>query len=304
LALLLLPSVVFGALAADKQDLPQINLLQNVGFENGQAKWKKSAGGSWAVVTSGSNLLVDSASLTFDAAASGDYVESILYPVPEALKGKPCLASIEQKGADSNLELRVLDGSNVVLAQIGLATSNKINFNCPSSGSIKLRVHAIGNAALVALDKSHLGSSSELFQISQASHVGTVAYPGTLNCAFQITGSGSYQSFPADSDCPVATATGALLAPATKIPGFQILVEAGSVYKLKAKGSFYNTTPANNCTAKWRFSDGTETSNGSSGGFALTSDVSNTIGYFVEGTYSPTTSGLKTVELQEKDCDL
>lgn len=294
LVLLLLPSVVFGALAADKQDLPQINLLQNVGFENGQAKWKKSAGGTWAVVTSGSNLLVDSASLTFDAAASADYVESALYLVPESLKGKPCLASIEQKGADSNLELRVLDGSNVVLAQIGLASSNKINFNCPSSGSIKLRIHATGNAALVALDKAHLGSSTELFQVSQANHKGTLKYAFAANCAWSVT-SATYASFSADTDCSSPSVTGVLSAPATKIPAFKMDVIAGNVYRVTAKGMFNATTGYNS----FRFSDGTDATDLAGGAFGTTGVVEENSG-IISAIYKPTTSGLKTIEIQAK----
>lgn len=52
--------------------------------------------------------------------------------------------------------------------------------------------------------------------------IGSLTEAGTTNCSRQVTATGSFTSFAADTDCPAPSVTGSITAPATKIPGFVI----------------------------------------------------------------------------------
>ena len=186
---------------------PPENLLQNAGFERGLTKWA-SSGATPVVVTAGANLLFDKASITFDATATGQFVQSNLYTVPEGLKGRNCEGTIHYKGGDALLKLDVLDGSANLLASRTLAASTNttragVIFPCPSSGSVRLRVESTGNAALIALDKATLG---ELVLVDTQSPqlVASAFKAGTTSCSWSLT-STSYTDFGTDADCPGIT---------------------------------------------------------------------------------------------------
>lgn len=192
LAILLSTLIVVNPVLADitpvgKQAVQSVNLIQNPGFENGKARWVNS-GGTFSLVTSGSNLLFDRVSATFQATAAGQYFETVAQAVPQSLAGNPCQVGIYYKGGDTNLVLAAYDNSGNQYAQRTFAASAStvfypVGFTCPAAGTlIKLRVYSTAASALIAVDNSGLGTSS----------VGTASV--TIQPTIQkfISGSGTY----------------------------------------------------------------------------------------------------------------
>lgn len=198
-----------------------INLLKNPGFESGITVGWANTGGTFAAVSTGGNLLIGKGSATFTASASGQFVQSTAYNVPNGLFGQACAGSIIYKGADTGLKLQVVDGSANILAQQVLsaqtvATTVSLPFVCPSSGTVRLKVISSAASSLVALDQTSLGSNA-LIALSQAYQYGKALFPAATSCDWTTTSS-TLAPFPADSDCVFPTVTGRLAASATLTP--------------------------------------------------------------------------------------
>lgn len=168
-----------------------INLIDNSGFEQGVLGWTNS-GGTFSQVTTGTNLLHGTKSVTFDASASAQYVETDAVAIPVILQGQNCLARIYYKGSDSNLLLEATNESNVqlgstVLTSKSLVSSATVNFPCPSSGSLKLRVRSTADSALIAFDNVTLGQADNIVQAT--SQVATT-YSAQINQIPLATASG------------------------------------------------------------------------------------------------------------------
>lgn len=186
---LLLTAIVANAQFTDveKQELRlPINLQVNAGFENGKAGHVNS-GGTFAV--SLSSPIQGKASATFDASAASQYVRGAAYTVPEGLKGQACELSLDYIGADTNLALRVLDGTDTLItgASSTFAVSTvkatlSVYFLCPSSGSIKYEILSSADAAVVKYDNIQIGALNNLAETTlpdvfsaQISSAGTVS---------------------------------------------------------------------------------------------------------------------------------
>lgn len=222
-----------------------INILTNPGFESGIAQGWSNTGGAFLAVNAGSNLLIGKGSATFQAGVSGNFLASTLVTVPNGIAGQSCAASMLYKGGDANLTFEVVDGSSNVLASVVLAATSTpmtlpLTFICPSSGSLRLKLISTAASALVAIDQMSLGNNA-LINISQAKFVGSVDYAGILNCTWSVSVGGVYAgtSFPADTDCNTAVATGSLLPPSTKIPGFRAALQPGH-YLIYVTGGYWN----------------------------------------------------------------
>lgn len=148
------------------------NLLTNSEFESGvSASWSNS-GGTYAAATS-TDILKGSVSAAFTASATGQYFESSAYTVPEILKSTNCYAEVWYKGGSSNLTLKVVDGTGTLIqsASVALVSSTaanlaSVNFICPSSGSIKLRIESTGSSALASFDLAYLGQAKNIVSTS------------------------------------------------------------------------------------------------------------------------------------------
>lgn len=204
-----------------KQEMVFKNFFVNGGFENGKAKWSVS-GGTFTLVTSGSNLGFGKGSASFDASAANQFVESALVQIPNAIAGNNCEASIKYKGGDNNLIMQIIDNSsNIVASQQLYASTNYTTayttFICPTSGSLKLRIASTADAAVVYLDDAYIGENTKAFNYSTAQIVGTLKYPPAANCVWQTT-LGSFADFSQDTDCATPIVTGKAIAPSTKVP--------------------------------------------------------------------------------------
>lgn len=162
------------------------NLLENPGFEAGRGRWVASTPATVTLATNGSNLLVGKGSAVFDATASAQFIESQLYAIPEGLKGRNCLARIQYKGGDTNLTFKLINDASVELMSVTLAVASTmtpatLNFGCPTSGSVKIRVESTGDAALLALDQAYLGHADNLGEVAQR-NVGEIFAVAAATC--------------------------------------------------------------------------------------------------------------------------
>lgn len=238
-------------------------ITTNPDFESSTAAWTNS-GGTFSAVSSGSNLLFGKGSVTFQASASGQYFESASYTIPNGLLGKPCQVGIWQQGGDANLQLMAVDGSNVVVpgSTITLAAQSSSKpvvqtFQCPASGTIKLRVTSTAASALAAFDRAYVGELSTQ-QVSQAQWVGSVLISGcAANYSLSVTT--SPQNFTAASGCTV-TASGNVSAPGSQIPGVVLNGNGAGQYVFQATSLFGETAATSSSQVAYLFSDGTKTS--------------------------------------------
>lgn len=162
------PTFAFGALSdVDKHYFVNKNIMDNGGFENGQARWTSSAG-TFAIVTSGSNLLVGKNSATWDAAASSNTLSYNAISIPNGLKGKNAEAfcSIQTPSGTATHKLQVYDGTNVIAQDDVVSNTtpvkSSVNFIMPSSGTITLRLEAQADEPLVAIDDCYLGEATNI----------------------------------------------------------------------------------------------------------------------------------------------
>lgn len=160
-----------------------INILTESGFESGINVGWTSSGGTYAAVTSGTNLLFGLTSASFQATATGQFFESTAIAIPVILQGQSCMAKVAYKGGDANLFLTVVDGASVnVTSNVVTTLSTQINkvdaklyFTCPSSGSIKLRIQSTAASAAAFFDEAHLGAA-DFIQSRQSAFIGDVKY--------------------------------------------------------------------------------------------------------------------------------
>lgn len=232
------------------------NVLLNPDFEGGIAQGWTNTGGTFAHVTSGSNLLFGKGSATF-VGGSGNFVQSSLYTIPNGLTGANCSAGMWYKGGDANLAFRVEDGSSNVLVTrtlvaASVATAINLSFPCPASGSF--RVKLIGSAVFstIAFDRMSLGDSA-LVALSQATYVGGTLFDGATSCFFQGS-SGTFANYSADSDCSAPVNSGSA-SQSTKIPATTFASLSPGEYYVIFQGAMTSDTAAADC--QYRIHDGT-----------------------------------------------
>lgn len=274
-----------------------IQLLDNADFESGiTSKWTDSAS---TVTLESVAPLFDSKSFIFTPTASAQYYTSDAVTIPVGLRGANCMASVYYKSAEvTNLvKLQAYDGTNVVgevsLPASSNVTQGTVNFVCPSSGTLAVRLASTGTAAALTGDNAYIGSASNLGTVAQATLVGTLKYAATASCDWPTTSS-SFANLSAVGACPAPTVTGSVTAPGTKIPGFVLSNAGPGEYLVIASASGYSD--AGNQFGL-QLSDGT-TSSGAQTGTSTT--TSNLIApYTLVGRFSYTTSQSSlTIQIQ------
>ncbi len=86
--------VTFSDLGSGSGSGQGFNVLVNPDFESGIVQGWTNSGGTFAAVSSGSNLLLGKGSATFTASGSGQFVASSAYLVPNGLLGRACAVSM------------------------------------------------------------------------------------------------------------------------------------------------------------------------------------------------------------------
>lgn len=175
----------------------------------------------------------------------------------------PCSNPLHGRRQQSNLQ--VTDGTNTLASvslssQSGFVTEN-LNYICPSSGYSRIEIEAGADAAVAYIDDAYLGLAQNIENISQFYELGSIQFAPAASCAWTRTGSTSYGTFSADSDCNDPTAYGNATTSAGKIPGGQFTnVPAGTV-EVVSSFSLQKTNTAD-AGVLCRISDGTNTSIG------------------------------------------
>jgi hypothetical protein len=288
---------IFKALGSGSGSGAGINLLDNPGFEDGITSNWVTSGTPLVAVTSGVNLLFDLISASWTPTAAGHFWESTPIVVPNGLYGAACMVEVWYQGGDANAYLTVFTASAEYIPSTARATLNatagmkkaKVYFDCPSSGSLKLRVQSTAAMAIGYFDKGHLGQA-DFAQSKQSSYVGKSIIGMAASCAF-TTNSATFINYGAVAACPTPIGN---LAPSTKIPAVTI--------PLAQKGTYYFTAtskiqkqPASDGVASFRFSDGVN----SSGATAIRNNTSFAGGGVVVGAITlPNDTANWTVNLQ------
>lgn len=169
----------------DRAEVPLKSILKDSGFETGKAAWAAS-GGTFLIVTSGSNLLEGSASATWDSSAAAQTLSATSVAIPKGLYGQngEAFCSIQTPSGAATHLLEVFDGTNV-LASVTISSSTApvrsgVNFVFPTSGNILLRLKSVAsNEPLIAVDSCYLGKATNVGMNSVISD--WVQYTPTFN---------------------------------------------------------------------------------------------------------------------------
>ncbi len=128
--------------------------------------WSETGGGTLAVTSTAANVANGAYAFSFDASAATDYAISDARTIPAGLFGANCLMEFYYKGFDANITAQVHDGTNVIASQVLAAsttyTKTQVNFVCPSSGTLALKLLAGADAAIGYWDEAHLGSATNV----------------------------------------------------------------------------------------------------------------------------------------------
>lgn len=195
----------------DKAYLPSLNIMSNPGFELGKLGWSAS-GGTFSLVTSGSNLLIGGVSSTWDSGSAAQTLTSSAITIPHGLKSKNGIGycTIQTPSGTASHKIQVYDGTNVV-AETNVFSSaspvkSGINFIMPSSGTVAIRILSVASdEPLIAIDDCYLGEANNIGQSSSAILVGESYFAGTTNCTGWTRTSTTVGALSTDADCPGPT---------------------------------------------------------------------------------------------------
>lgn len=256
----------------DRQELPVKNWLApyNSGFESSKAKWTAS-GGTFAAVTSGTNLLVGKGSATWDGSSASQTLTSQTITIEKGYYGQNCEAGIvaQVPSGTATHTVQAYDGTNILVSATIVSSTtprlNTVNFPCPQSGTVALRLVTVASdEPLIAIDDAYLGlarnvggtqliSEWEAWTPSSSWTGGSITYTGfkrrvgtNQEVKFRIalggapTGSGLTLNVP--SECVVDTA---------KVTGNNARVPLGNtiIFDSDTSANIYGTVQANNTTS-------------------------------------------------------
>ena len=162
-----------------RQHERDLNIIENSGFENGNARWTESGTSVFTIVTSGANIGVGSATASWDAGAAAETLTSKQKNIPAGLFGADCDVAFLTKGGDANIDVEVIDGALAVQATATLsATANferkVLTFTCPASGTLAIRLISSADTAVVYFDQIFVGKAgASIFTTLPNDSVGT-----------------------------------------------------------------------------------------------------------------------------------
>jgi len=261
----------------DKAFLVNQNLLTNPGFENGRAQWVASAG-TFAAVTSGTNLLTGRSSVTWDSSAAAQTLTSVAVTIPQGRYGQNGIAycAIQTPSGLATHTINVFDGTNLIatnaVTSSQFPTRASVNFIFPSSGTIAIRISSVdADEPLIAIDDCYLGEATNLTNVSQATFAGTSFFAGTASCAGWTRTSVTLGAFATDADCPGPTVQSALIGTwaTTDVNLPEQTITNLPPGRYKAKFNIVNYGSASTA-ASFAINDGTTTCRGTGGSMATT----------------------------------
>lgn len=215
------------------------------------------------------------------------------------LKGQQGHATVRVNSTDSVLQVCALAGGTTSAFDTNCVTVPVTTTDAPwKTVVIPTIMDGTGNGVVIKsaetltktvfVDEVEYKHGLPVQSVNGARLIGTLSYSQNSNCIWS-TSSTSYVSYSADSDCLTPTATGEIIAPSTKIPGFQLNHKPGTYY-IVVNGFFYQSGPQG--SAYYRLTDGT-TAAQSQACYGATTGCPMISGHF---TY--TTSGTRTIQIQ------
>lgn len=276
-----------------------VNLLENADFETGSPpdNWTAS-GGTFISETGAPGFDLQSGS--WDASAGAENLDSDLQGVPLGLEDRSCNATIQYKytsGAGGDYKLQVLGNTAGLIAEkdLNLTTDwakDALQFTCPSSDSIRIRITSTTNGGIILVDNATLGKT-DFVDINQATLVGSAKYVATTSCVWSRT-STSQGAFTTQAACPALTVEsnigpGVIQAVDNDLPQMTVNSLPAGTYVVEVAGQ--NSSTASAFTTMSMFDGVTR-----SGQVGVHNDSVSGF-YKVTGVFTYATSGNRTFEL-------
>lgn len=217
------------------------NYIKNSGFESNKANVTDAS--SIATLTT-TTPVSGAKSLLIDATSSGQVVKILGNIIKQ--KGANCSGDFYYIGDASLYKAYVLQGSTKVSGEVTLTNSPSntvpvtLNFPCgdgTTASDIAIESTS-ASAAAIRVDDFYAGLATNIGTVAQATFLGSIKYPRLSTSCTWTTTATTVASFAAVTACPVATATGSVTAPATKIPGLIIPSAGAGHYEFVAMGGF------------------------------------------------------------------
>lgn len=196
------------------------NILPQPGFEAGTTGWSVT-GGSFTATTNASDVARGRYSAKWiptASASSGLVLQSNLIPIPPGLYGRKCRAQILFKGtsdvSNATFTFDAYDGTTSY-GSVSLTTSSTYkdfqtsSFDCPSSGSLRLRIVAgavSASPSAIYVDEAFLGESNAIGIGSVINGIGT--FGSSPNSGGATISGTSLVLQPADATNPGGVTTG------------------------------------------------------------------------------------------------
>ena len=175
-----------------------------------------STGGTFVSETT--NPGFDSASCSWNASATTQFVRTVAPTIFEGLQGRSCSARIQYKwngGTPGDLTWKVETSAGVFIAGAANGVDGKdlapssiwaedtLFFTCPSSGDYRIEFESTADAALLLFDNVELGKVG-FTNVNQTVLVANASYTSTTNCVWTRTNV-AFGVFGTDVDCPAIT---------------------------------------------------------------------------------------------------
>lgn len=284
----------------DKQAIWGKNILANGGFENGKAGWTAS-GGTFALVTSSTNLLTGKVSATWDSGSAAQTLTAVA-TIPQGLYGKNgvavCKTQTPSGTATHTLGVTATAGTLVSSAITSSTTPvyDYRSFIFPSSGSVTIAITSVAaDEPLIAIDDCFLGDASEvnLSNISQAQFIGSAYIPVTANCLWSRSNT-AIGAFTSDADCPGPTVEvnpgpGTIQTTDADLPQFTVNNLPPGTYQVIIAGPGIPT--GSNAYVAYAIYDGTDTRGEQGGASSLTTMTGP---FSIVGTFTYSSAGNRT----------
>jgi hypothetical protein len=187
-----------------------VNLLENADFESGNppVSWTESAG---TFIAETSNPGFGNQSGSWDSAAASNTLDSDAKAVELGLENRSCNATIQYKyasGSNGDYKFQVIGTTAGLIAEKELNVTTDwrkeaLQFTCPSSDSLKIRITSTVNGGIVLLDNATLGRT-DFVDISQSELVAHAYYAPTASCDWSRD-SASFGDFGTAAACPAIT---------------------------------------------------------------------------------------------------
>lgn len=213
-----------------------VNVLENGDFESGNPPANFTASGGAFTANTGTPGF-GSQSGNFDASAASQNLDSDLQAVPVGLENRSCNATIQYDypaGSSGDYKLQVVANTAGLIAEKDLDVTtdwkkDALQFTCPTSDSIRIRITSTVDAGAIDLDNFTLGKT-DFVDISQAEIFGSASWLAG-DCNWTST-SGTYAVPAVDGSCTAPVVEGKVLAPDTNLPQIKISTLPAGKYEV------------------------------------------------------------------------